>query len=268
MERLIYVISKENIIFLSFTFTLTWVAHWFLVYLVQSGILGLNQPLSQFLIFVGGSAPTVGAYITILFTKKGESIEKFNLRLFKFKVSYKWYIFALVIPVILGVIGVFMAYLYNKQFFLGNPIKPIYLYIPGLFSSIIFGGIEELGWRGTLLPELQKKYNNIVSTIIVGAIWGIWHLPYFYLPGTSSFGNSVFLFILSAIGVSFFLTILYIKTESIFLCILFHASLNATGRISLSAPRNEILAYTTYVILIIFIGYLLLKNYSKKRLNY
>jgi len=92
----------------------------------------------------------------------------------------------------LGVIGVFIAYLYNNQFLLENPIRSFYLYIPGLFSSIIFGGIEELGWRGILLPELQKKFNNIISTIIIGAVWGIWHLPYFYLPGTGFFGNSFF----------------------------------------------------------------------------
>ncbi len=78
---------KRYIIFLGFTFTLTWGAHWVLVYLVQSGLFGINQPLSQLLFFLGGSAPTVGAYVTILLTEEVESIEKFNLRLFKFRVS-------------------------------------------------------------------------------------------------------------------------------------------------------------------------------------
>lgn len=48
---------------------------------------------------------------------------------------------------------------------------------------VTFGLGEELGWRGFLLPELQKKYSLLVSTLILWVFWSLWHLPFFfYLP--------------------------------------------------------------------------------------
>lgn len=36
---------------------------------------------------------------------------------------------------------------------------------------------EELGWRSTLQPELDRRMNPLASTIFVGLLWGYWHLP-------------------------------------------------------------------------------------------
>ena len=47
-------------------------------------------------------------------------------------------------------------------------------------TSLLFDGgglMEELGWRGFALPRLQKKFNPLKATIIVGVIWALWHIP-------------------------------------------------------------------------------------------
>ena len=63
----------------------------------------------------------------------------------------------------------------------------IYL-MPLLFIQLIFfgGGHEELGWRGILQPLLDKKYTYWQSNLIVGSIWGIWHLPLWFIVGEKS----------------------------------------------------------------------------------
>ena len=46
-------------------------------------------------------------------------------------------------------------------------------------AAILAGCIaEEIGWRGYLLPGLQKKYSPLVSSVLVGVLWGIWHLNF------------------------------------------------------------------------------------------
>jgi CAAX protease family protein len=39
----------------------------------------------------------------------------------------------------------------------------------------------ELGWRGYVLDRLQSRWNVVVSSLILGAIWALWHLPLFFI---------------------------------------------------------------------------------------
>jgi membrane protease YdiL (CAAX protease family) len=64
-------------------------------------------------------------------------------------------------------------------------VPPLYMFIPGFVVKFFLdaGLGEELGWRGFLLPRLQARHNALVSSIIVGVAWGLWHLPLFMLEG-------------------------------------------------------------------------------------
>jgi hypothetical protein len=50
--------------------------------------------------------------------------------------------------------------------------------------TILAGLGEEFGWRGFAMPRLQARYNALVSSIIIGVLWGIWHIPLFLVEGT------------------------------------------------------------------------------------
>lgn len=51
-------------------------------------------------------------------------------------------------------------------------------FIPAL--GIVLGSIgEEVGWRGFMQPELEKRHNPFVSSLIVGFFWAIWHVSHF-----------------------------------------------------------------------------------------
>ena len=49
---------------------------------------------------------------------------------------------------------------------------------------LLLGPIEEFGWRGVMQPLLQRHMAPIWAGIIIGATWGLWHLPAFFLAST------------------------------------------------------------------------------------
>jgi membrane protease YdiL (CAAX protease family) len=99
-----------------------------------------------------------------------------------------------------------------------------------IFPFFIFDALangEEMGWRGYVLPRLQSKYSALVSSLIVGVIWGIWHFPKFLAPGNDS---SFALFMVKVMADAILYTWLYNNTKgSLLLVTLFHASGNTAG---------------------------------------
>lgn len=64
-------------------------------------------------------------------------------------------------------------------------ILPIYMFFLSLPGNLIIGGLEEAGWMYILQPELDKKYGFVLSSVFVGIIWVLWHIPLFFIPGTN-----------------------------------------------------------------------------------
>ncbi|MFB0504953.1 MAG: type II CAAX prenyl endopeptidase Rce1 family protein [Candidatus Bathyarchaeia archaeon] len=99
------------------------------------------------------------------------------------------------------------------------------------FYWLVTAGLgEELGWRGFALPRLQAHYNALESSIILGVIWGLWHLPG-WLVGTiigASYDMRSFLVVmLSTVPASILITWVFNNTQgSLLLASFFHTSWN------------------------------------------
>ena len=99
----------------------------------------------------------------------------------------------------------------------------------GLF--VAFGAIgEEIGWRGFLVPELDKHYNFTKTSIISGVIWAVYHYPlliWLYAPQYDISPWPLLVFVLiSSTGLSCIMAWFRLKSGSVWTAILFHASLN------------------------------------------
>jgi len=104
------------------------------------------------------------------------------------RVGIQWWAFVLLFPIIASVAAL---YLFNL---LGGPpvdwsgLPPIYSVLPTFILLTMVTGIgEEIGWRGFLLPRLQARHNALVSSLIVGVVWAIWHIPLFFIKGNSQY---------------------------------------------------------------------------------
>ncbi|MGB4118105.1 MAG: CPBP family intramembrane glutamic endopeptidase [Polaromonas sp.] len=40
---------------------------------------------------------------------------------------------------------------------------------------------EELGWRGFALPAMQARLGWRAASLVLGAVWGVWYLPLFFI---------------------------------------------------------------------------------------
>jgi membrane protease YdiL (CAAX protease family) len=217
-------------VFIAFLWSWAW---WIPATLAFKGVLPLSVSWLT-LLMIGGPGPSISA-ITLTYALDGmEGLKSLLRKLLIWRVNLAWYLFALIAPSALLVCAMAI------YAFRGGGLGRIdWANWPMLLSAIAlalpFGPIcEELGWRGYLLPGLQRSYGPILSGAILGAIWTLWHTPLFWLPGGAAIsGPAVTVFaalwyLAYLIGWSILFTWMYNSTHgSVLLAVLSHGSLNA-----------------------------------------
>jgi len=88
---------------------------------------------------------------------------------------------------------------------------------------------EEIGWRGYLLPKLLKTKHWITSSLIIGLIWALWHLPLFYIQGRTQVSIPLLWYFIDLMASTIFFTWIFINTRgSVLIATLFHTSINTS----------------------------------------
>lgn len=213
--------SIAALYFLALTFLITW------------GVIGLyllapGQASAWFgeisgshpLFFLATWAPAIAAFALVLAHGGASGLRRFLSRLLTWRAPAGWVAF-----VVFGLPLVFVA---------GSLIKggPVLAPLPpegagpvlAVMAMMLFlGPIEEFGWRGVLQPLLQRHMAPLWAGLLIGAIWGLWHLPAFYLAGTV-FGGWHFLpFFLGNVVLAVLVTPIFNRTGgSLLWPMLFH----------------------------------------------
>ncbi|MFJ7953896.1 lysostaphin resistance A-like protein [Lysinibacillus sp. NPDC096418] len=210
---------KEIRRFLFYTFVSSWILWGGLAVLTQLNVIKFGTAFSMILFIMGGVTPAV---CEVWLKQKYSSKEEFQSFINSIKNPrhpLSWYLFT---------IGLAFAACFLPTLWGGASTEnPLYLALLLFPIMIIGGGLEEIGWRGYLQPTLEKKWSSFTSTLIVGGIWAIWHLPLWFVVGSNQMSMNFLWFTLSALALSFLLTVIYTSTKSIFLCIIFHALINS-----------------------------------------
>jgi membrane protease YdiL (CAAX protease family) len=157
-------------------------------------------------IMTGVFGPLAGAIYCIR-KEKGRGFVKQYLRTFlDFRLGWKTYS----IPALMFGGSTFIAWFTPELF--GEKRLPmllpsIWLFIPYLpFMILLGGGQEEFGWRGYALPILENKFGIWFANIILGISWAFWHLPLWFITGTSQSYMNFGGFVLLMTGYSFILS--------------------------------------------------------------
>jgi len=130
------------------------------------------------------SAGLAGIILAAVEGRKG-GVRELLGRFLIWRVGIQWWLFALLFTIIPSVASLYLFNLFGGPAVDWSGLKPLYSVVPTIIILTILAGIgEEFGWRGFALPRLQARHNALVSSLIVGLVWGIWHIPLFLTKGT------------------------------------------------------------------------------------
>jgi len=223
--------KRDLIIF----FTLTYIFSWFFTVplaLRSQGILniGFAGPST----YIASFGPAVSAIALTYWAEKMTGVRALFSKLTRFKAGARWYLLAFLGPGIVGVLAFIL-----DAFIAGNP--PNFMWaanfqsFPIIFIAVfLLGGPlgEELGWRGYALEHLLKHYSYRDANLILGFLWGLWHLPLFFIKTTPQAEIPLIGFMLQIMGVTFLYTWIIRGTGgSVFVAMVFHAASNSFAAI-------------------------------------
>lgn len=212
--------------------------------------LGYNSLLGILFISLAGASSALWGIVYQVKCHSKRPVETLK-DFFNIKQSVKSYTLVLIFLVL-----EFSSVILNKGLKIESLLLPLLLF----FKAIVFGGIEELGWRYSFQPSLEKKIPYIASTLITFVCWGVWHLLFFYIDG--SLGNiHVLGFLLGLLTNSFILSALFAYSNSLWICVMTHALINTFSQMSIN--DNVLLDYIAKVICIFLAVYLY--HVSKKK---
>lgn len=226
-----------------------------LVLAAPTGIPGSPEDVDRLFMYALGAlfaGPSISGLVMISLVEGRAGFRDLARRILRWRVGVGWWAAALVTGPVLVAAVLFSLSLYSLDFTPGllTTEDPAGLLILGLGAGLVGGGLlEELGWTGFAVPTLRQRYGTFATGLIVGALWGAWHLLIAFwssrgLAGDASLGGFiagfvVFYFVaLPAYRV--LLVWFHDRTASLLLVMLMHAMLSASTVIlqPLSAEGN------------------------------
>ena len=194
-----------------------------LVWLLRAGGVRVDYgtPIGLFTLILGGLSSAIwGVYVSIRYHHS--SFKQLVRDFFQVKQPLSNYLLVLIflgldfLPMVLS--G-------------GAIIQAWYLPIVLFCKALVFGGIEEIGWRYFFQPALQEKLTYLVSTLFTFLAWSLWHILYFYIDGSLATIH-LLPFLLGLLSNCFILSAIYTNTRSLWLCVMTHALINALSQLS------------------------------------
>lgn len=252
--------SKETKYFFSIIFITCFIGYSITIPLTNLGVLKFGSPIFMIFYAISGYSPAIAGILTVKKYYSKDTFINFLKSCINIKRKFSEYNYILITILILWTTPfIVIRFFENKYILLTYPL----IYLLWIFPFMIFcGGLEEIGWRGFLLPKLLEKYSPLKSSILLGIIWSIWHFPLWFVLGSNQEAINFLPFAFTCIASSFVLTFVYLKFNNIWLCILFHALDNSCSYIfKYSVDMHIIISISTAIVgyLIFHISYKYIK---------
>ncbi len=229
---------------------------------VASGMKATAPMPSAALMMVAGFGPSLAAGAVAVLSSGSAGLRAWMLRCLEWRVGSGWFLLAFLAPPALMVCGLAL------HSALGGPLpalpdaSQIPLVIANFGLVLLIGGPlgEEFGWRGYLMPSLTARTNWRAASLVIGVVWGLWHLPLFFMAGTAQALMPIPVFLLNILAGSVLFGWMFERTQrSVLPVLVLHTSLNASaGVLGIVPTAMTAQPYMLVTALLVFIAAVLL----------
>lgn len=244
---------KEVAIFFIITIFLSYFIFWGPIALFKVPTInlvdGVGGPIWAIILFIiGGFIPSItGIVLSAIFEGK-KGVWQLIKRAFQFKIGVKWF------SIIILVMFYFAFTLISIYTIIGGKFdySQFWIQLQTIIPLIILGPLsEEYGWRGFALKRLLKHIDANLSSLIIGFVWALWHLPLFFMLGTAQYQFHLPFptFAISVISISFVYTYIYKQTkQNLFSAVFLHWVYTYTIQVvSSSIIRSNVFNWLEFV---------------------
>jgi membrane protease YdiL (CAAX protease family) len=217
--------TQSSVVFYLLAFGFSWLG-WIPQALHARGMFPFDSPLFSLL---GGSGPTLAAITALVIYRQRQQIPVLFSALFRLRASAVWFVFVFgfwFAAAALALAGMGIA---------GFPLPALSSFgwlslIPVFVTMVISNVWEEIGWRGFALPRLQEKFSDLQTTLLMGWLWSVWHLPLLFNPQSPMASLPWYGEVLFSLSLTVIYIWLYRHTGgSLFFVSVFHAMSNTAA---------------------------------------
>lgn len=222
--------------FIVLTFTWSW-SLWLLSALIHSK----SSMAAAVLSGAASFGPSLSAAAIVFYSVGRVEFRCWLQRCLQWRVGWRWMSLAFLLPLAV-MSGVALGQLALGGTLVYSPARDHLLMAPAVFVGVFLAGGplgEEFGWRGYALPALQKRYGWRVASLVIGAVWGFWHLPLFLLVGTTQSLTPVLVFMPMVVALSVLFAWLFNRTgHSVVPALVLHTAFNGWAFLVPTLPSD------------------------------
>jgi membrane protease YdiL (CAAX protease family) len=208
--------------FFGLTFLISWGA-WICVDRLSLGLAGVGGLVAV----LGAAGPALAGVACAGLAEGWKGIKELLHRLVAWRVSGWAYLAVFAGPVVLVLLPLQLDALLGGEAPAWERMGQLPSLLPTLVSMLLIGGLtEEPGWRGFALPRLHRAHGPLAASLVLGILWGVWHIPIYTLPGLGNPlpAGPLVRFILTTPVLAVLFTALAEHTGgSVWMAVLFHA---------------------------------------------
>jgi pimeloyl-ACP methyl ester carboxylesterase/membrane protease YdiL (CAAX protease family) len=216
------------------TFALSWGG--FVLVVGPSSLVNTNwQAEGKFLsaIMVMLAGPSIAGLLLTGLADGRAGYRDLFLRLCKWRVAVRWYVFAIV-PAPIAAAGILFALSMASPLLTADDRAAVFLGGLGAAATTI---LEEIGWTGFVVPRLRRRHSILMTGLIVGVLWGLWHLlQQVFVSGTYAGAIPTFAFLMLSVFAAVanltayrvLMVWVYDRTGSLLVTTLMHGMLTAS----------------------------------------
>lgn len=216
------------------TFAISWAGAFLAVApkLLQGNPLAKLDALHMFPVMLLG--PCLAGIILTRVIDGKDGLQNLFLRMRRIQLPPRWYAPLLIPPILV------LTVLFSLKTFVSPVFAPNHFFI-GIFFGVAAGFLEEIGWTGYAFPKMCHNLNALASSILLGLLWSLWHLPVVDSLGAATphahYWLLFFLAFASAMtAIRVLISWIYVNTKSVALAQIMH--IISTGTLVMFSPPS------------------------------